>query len=56
MWSWRSVMRQTVLAAFDANDVVSLYAKAIGTQGNNASVLRNTDGRTTIAAHWVSAV
>ncbi|SEG91706.1 hypothetical protein SAMN04489712_13027 [Thermomonospora echinospora] len=47
---------QTVLAAFDANDVVSLYARGIGSQGNNASILSNTDGRITIAAHWVSAV
>ncbi|MFC4051889.1 hypothetical protein ACFOY4_19555 [Actinomadura syzygii] len=47
---------QTVLVAFDVNDVVSLYAKGIGSQGNNASILSNADGRTAIAAHWVSAV
>lgn len=47
---------QTVLAAFNAGDVVSLYAKAIGDPANNASIISNIDGRTAIAAHWVSAV
>ncbi|MFI0424933.1 hypothetical protein [Spongiactinospora sp. 9N601] len=47
---------QTIFAELDVNDVVSLYAKSIGTAGNNASILSNADGRTAIAARWVSAV
>ncbi|WP_242882940.1 hypothetical protein [Actinomadura litoris] len=52
----QSTAGQTILVDLEANDVVSLYAKGIGSQGNNASILSNADGRTTIAAHWVSAV
>ena len=47
---------QTILAPFNAGDVVTLYAKAIGDPASNASILSNADGRTTIAAQWVSAV
>ncbi|MEV0238194.1 hypothetical protein [Nonomuraea sp. NPDC050786] len=52
----QATVGQTVLVAFSGGEVVSLYAKRIGKASNNASILGYPDGRTTIAAHWVSAV
>lgn len=45
---------QTVMAAFKESDVITLHGRYIG-QGI-ASIISNSDGRTTIMAHWVSAV
>jgi hypothetical protein len=44
---------QTVLATFNAGDVVRLHGYRIGQLGF-ADIRSNPDGRTGIAAHWVS--
>ncbi|GLW22857.1 hypothetical protein DI270_018925 [Microbispora triticiradicis] len=49
----QNTIGQTVTDTFAAGDAVTLHAFRIG-QAGTAAVYSNSDGRTTVTAHWVS--